>query len=1420
MKRKLWTLLLAFMLAVCLMPMMASAAEESLPVETAATEAAQVVEETVPTEVGDGFLQEEPDCDWYYGDNFSKSGDFLYYCPGDGTCWLYEYSGAEAVVIIPSVVNLEGEEICYVTTIDNSAFAGCATLTSITIPEGVTTIRGDAFSNCENLTSVHLPNSLVEIEAGAFAGCKSLTELIIPSGVTKIGSRAFMLCYSLSNLSLPEGLRSIGEEAFFQNKNLKQVRFPETLETIGRQAFCGCNNLESVYIPSNVKSIGEGAFTSSSYKPEELKRKEYRVSAANPNFSNDGHGVLFNKDKTVLIQAPNLLSGSYQVPNTVHTIESRSFFYCPYLDEIQIPNSVSSIGNYAFSCSSIKSVTIPASLEIIPEGAFGSCMLKEIILPERLVEIGNGAFSSNETKGTLVIPSSVRKIGSNAFGGNLFEKVVFYGEPPTVEIRYGWSAFEYHEYLCDTYYYYDAENSAWTDEAKIALAGEDSLDRWKPLGASISMEIPSDVMYTYPMICGSVCPEEGDDNVMESTLILKPSESFTNVELKMSLPKGFSFEKDKLVTERTKYFESLDAMMVYKLPAIYPIYVDEAEQTEKYTLTISASATNSTGELWTKTEKEVFYKPSATRNTARVLCPNFAAGDYTFTLSSAVGSGTTYNQETARLCAMMSDMAYEKDIMEVFLSNELGFSDVESYGIFNYNAQACGRYFAHKKIIVENEIKDLVYVVCRGTAGKGTEWIGNLSVGTSMDHAGFSNAAAFVWNDLKEYYKKYHLEQEKTLYLVTGHSKGAAAANLMGHWLNTTGGAGSISKKENVSVYTFATPTVNRTIVNEQAGLAGNENIFNFVNYQDMIRNSPSMQFYGRYGHTTIFAFDVADAGASIHNDGYGSYALPTDGSNFTMLELLNSFFYSNDPTIPSQKGNIIHGLAQMGRVASRLYSSGADWFGEEYAAHMTGYYQAVVEGAAKVSIEDINARTRAAYDYYLDVRETIGEKLQTVIQQFNCPVNIRVYNAEGNEVAFLSDDEITCTDENLIVYMEDSAKVVAYSEDVMDNYTIRVEGYDDGTMTHSILVVGDDGVESLEQRTDIPIVNGGILELNADGYVKLEGEAKPEDTYKRYEDPEEIERIMENLGEEVPEEPTVTRIAGTNRISTAIASANKLKEVLGVAKFDTILVANAMDFPDALSGSYLAAAAKAPILLYANGQKSVTDYIRENLTSDGIVYILGGEKSVSNELVTVLDGIECERVAGSGRFATSLAIIRKADELRGTKPDKVLICHALAFADSLSASATGLPILLVNGGGSLNDDQKAYLESVRGAELYVIGGKASVSEDILTALNAYDANGAERVYGSGRELTSVEVAKKFFPEAKAAALASSLSFPDGLSGGPVAYAMKMPLLLTRENKESIAEGYVNSNGITEGYVIGGKDAVPDAIANAVFGIE
>ena len=303
-------------------------------------------------------------------------------------------------------------------------------------------------------------------------------------------------------------------------------------------------------------------------------------------------------------------------------------------------------------------------------------------------------------------------------------------------------------------------------------------------------------------------------------------------------------------------------------------------------------------------------------------------------------------------------------------------------------------------------------------------------------------------------------------------------------------------------------------------------------------------------------------------------------------------------------------------------------------------------------------------------------------------------------------------------------------------------------------------------------------------------------------------------------EDTTITRIAGSGRVQTALESAKQLKALLGVDKFQSIVVADARNFPDALSGSYLAAVAKAPILLYADNQTAVTDYVKENLASGGTVYILGGTSSVSDKLTEALPGIHCERVAGSGRFGTSLDIIRKGDEILGRHADKLLVCTGASFADSLSASATGLPILLVNGtGDTIRDDHKAYLETLSGVNIYVIGGKNTVNDTMLNLFSAYDADGTvERVSGSGRAKTSVAVAEAFFPEAKTATLALSTNFPDGLSGGPVAYTLGAPLLLISDGQEAAAADYVAERGIKTGYIFGGTSSVSDDTANKVFG--
>ena len=310
----------------------------------------------------------------------------------------------------------------------------------------------------------------------------------------------------------------------------------------------------------------------------------------------------------------------------------------------------------------------------------------------------------------------------------------------------------------------------------------------------------------------------------------------------------------------------------------------------------------------------------------------------------------------------------------------------------------------------------------------------------------------------------------------------------------------------------------------------------------------------------------------------------------------------------------------------------------------------------------------------------------------------------------------------------------------------------------------------------------------------------------------------------EVPDTPKdpdhVDRIFGNGRVQTAIASAELLKKLYGVEKFQTIVVADARNFPDALSGSYLAAAAKAPILLYANSQASVPAYINNNLAEGGTVYILGGTSSIPDSLTSELNaGTKVIRLAGSGRWATSLLIIQEADRILGRKPGKVLVCTGMDFADSLSASATGLPILLVNGKNKeLTQEQKNYLSSLENADIFVIGGQNSVSKEILEQLHAYDANGAQRISGSGREKTSAELARIFFPGAVSAALANSRDFPDGLSGGPVAFALGAPLLLVSGGREGAAADYVAAQGIGKGYVIGGSASVSIDSAAEVFG--
>ena len=345
-----------------------------------------------------------------------------------------------------------------------------------------------------------------------------------------------------------------------------------------------------------------------------------------------------------------------------------------------------------------------------------------------------------------------------------------------------------------------------------------------------------------------------------------------------------------------------------------------------------------------------------------------------------------------------------------------------------------------------------------------------------------------------------------------------------------------------------------------------------------------------------------------------------------------------------------------------------------------------------------------------------------------------------------------------------------------------------------------------------------------------------------------------------------VTRISGKNRSLTAIAAADVLKQELYVSSFDTIILASGTNFADALAGSYLAAVKSAPILLHTSSTIDQNlEYITANLSNGGMVYILGGNGAVSADVETALreQGLDVKRLSGKDRFATNIAILEEAGV---TADQEILICTGYNFADSLSASATGLPILLVNSNkDKLTDAQIAYLEKLTAVEesaepgegeepaepgegeepaepgegeepadpgegdepvadpkkelnLTIIGGTGAVSDNLKGMLEEYGTVG--RLSGKDRYATSVAIAEAYFEEPDTVLIAYGKNFPDGLCGGPLAYAMGAPLLLVQSGKEAAAADYVevHSWDIYRAYVLGGTGAVSTQSVQKIFG--
>ncbi len=370
-----------------------------------------------------------------------------------------------------------------VVTIENNAFYACRGLSNICIPSSVTSICEDSFKYCTSLNnfsvdelnnsyssidgnlfnkektalityaagksdySYTIPDGVKTIGNYAFVGCNSIGNVTIPDCVQSIGDYAFNYCEGLESIKIGNDVKSIGEYAFEDCTSLSSVIMGSSVESIGRCAFYDCDALTSITIPDSVTTLAEGAFGSCN-SLSDIKLGDgitsigYGVFDATSYIYNDDNwtdGVLYIGD--YLIDADVSVVGKYAVRNGTRVIADNGFESCYELTEVDIPESVITIGNYVFrDCYLLNNVNVNDNNKnyCSEDGVLFDKERTRIIrygcgrtdysytIPDGVKTIDYDAFGASGYLMSITIPDTITHINNNAFSGCSYLTSVYY----------------------------------------------------------------------------------------------------------------------------------------------------------------------------------------------------------------------------------------------------------------------------------------------------------------------------------------------------------------------------------------------------------------------------------------------------------------------------------------------------------------------------------------------------------------------------------------------------------------------------------------------------------------------------------------------------------------------------------------------------------------------------------------------------------------------------------------------------------------------------------------------------------------------------------------------------------------------------------------------------------------------------------
>jgi putative cell wall-binding protein len=306
------------------------------------------------------------------------------------------------------------------------------------------------------------------------------------------------------------------------------------------------------------------------------------------------------------------------------------------------------------------------------------------------------------------------------------------------------------------------------------------------------------------------------------------------------------------------------------------------------------------------------------------------------------------------------------------------------------------------------------------------------------------------------------------------------------------------------------------------------------------------------------------------------------------------------------------------------------------------------------------------------------------------------------------------------------------------------------------------------------------------------------------------------------PQPFSFDRLAGADRYGTAASIARD-----AYTTASDVVIASGSNFPDALSGNYLAGLVDGPILLTRHDElPAATSAVLKDLGAR-TVHILGGTASVGSRVEAELRqaGYEIRRIAGADRYETSADIATSSgSNVLGRTDGRVtaIVASGATFPDALAAgplsAARSLPILLTRP-TTLPDDTERALRSLGIRHVLIAGGPAAVSTSVENALNGMGLT-VKRIAGDNRAETAVEIAR-FATASLGFAdthvnLARGDVFADALAGGPHGGRELAPILLTRtgtQNAPATLRWLEDHAGrLAGGHVFGGTAAVSESV--------